>query len=490
MRCEVLLEPTEGEGIGLMSGTPDQASLKRRTHLRSADVVICGAGIAGISAAYHLSVRHGIKNVLLVDERPPLSLTSDKSTECYRNFWPGPGDAMVSLMNRSIDILEGLARESGNVFHLTRRGYVYVTAARDGVSRFKRAAKESSQLGAGPLRIHKGGQTMFPYIPSDENGFESQPQGIDLILDRAILRKHFPYLSETIVAMIHARRCGWFSVQQLGMYMVDRAREHGAKLISGRVEGVEIVGNRIETIRVRQDSHLSDISTSHLVIAAGPLLEEVGRMVGVEFPVFSELHLKMSFKDHLNIVPRDAPMLIWADPIRLPWSQEDRELLAESEETKPLLDELPSGVHTRPEGGAESDVVLGLWPYHTPPVQPLFPFPIDPRYPEMVLRGLATMVPGLKRYLDRLPKSFVDGGYYVKTRENRPLIGKLPVRGAYVIAALSGFGVMSACGAGELLAAHVTGGQLPHFATAFTLERYQDPDYQKLLTALAESGQL
>jgi len=52
----------------------------------SAEVVICGAGIAGISAAYHLSVRHGIENILLVDEGAPLSLTSDKSTEFYRNF--------------------------------------------------------------------------------------------------------------------------------------------------------------------------------------------------------------------------------------------------------------------------------------------------------------------------------------------------------------------------------------------------------------------
>jgi glycine/D-amino acid oxidase-like deaminating enzyme len=305
-----------------------------------------------------------------------------------------------------------------------------------------------------------------------------------------MIRRYFPYLSQNTVALIHARRCGWFSVQQLGMYMLDRAREHGAKLISGRVEAVEIAGNRVQTIRVRQNSHQSDISTPHFVVAAGPLLEGVGRMIGVEFPVFSELHLKMSLKDHLNIVPRYAPMLIWADPIRLPWSQEERELLAESEETKSLLNELPSGVHTRPEGGAESDVVLGLWAYHTPPVEPLFPFSIDPRYPEMVLRGLATMVPGLKRYLHRLPKSFVDGGYYTKTRENRPLIGKLPVGGAYVIAALSGFGVMTACGAGELLAAHVTGGPLPHYAPAFALERYQDPDYQKLLATLAESGQL
>jgi glycine/D-amino acid oxidase-like deaminating enzyme len=473
-----------------MSRKPDQATLKGQSNPRSADVVICGAGIAGISAAYHLSVQHGIKNVLLVDERPPLSLTSDKSTECYRNFWPGPGDAMVSLMNRSIDILERLALESGNAFHLSRRGYVYATAAPDGGLHFERAARESNQLGAGPLRIHKVGQTVPPYIPSDENGFESHPQGIDLILDPAVIRKHFPHLSGSTVAIIHARRCGWFSVQQLGMYMLDRAKEHGARLISGRVEGIEVTGHRIEAIRVRQNRHLSDISTSHFVIAAGPFLEEVGRMMGVEFPVFSELHLKMSFKDPLRIIPRDAPMLIWEDAVRLPWSQEERELLGESEETKPLLDELPSGVHTRPEGGAESDVVLGLWPYHTPQVKPSFPFPIDPRYPEMVLRGLATMIPGLKRYLDRLPKSFVDGGYYVKTRENRPLIGKLPVGGAYVIAALSGFGVMAACGAGELLSAHVTGGPLPHYAPAFAMERYQDPKYQELLTTLSESGQL
>jgi len=94
----------------------------------TAEVVICGAGIAGIAAAYHLAVRRGVTGVVLVDEGPPLSLTSDKSTECYRNWWPGPGDDMVALMNRSIDLLEELARESDNRFLLNRRGYLFVTA--------------------------------------------------------------------------------------------------------------------------------------------------------------------------------------------------------------------------------------------------------------------------------------------------------------------------------------------------------------------------
>ena len=77
------------------------------------DAFVCGAGIAGIAAAYALTQTE-LKRVIIVDPGPPLSLTSDKSTECYRNWWPGPGDAMVSLMNRSIDLMEGHAQDSGN----------------------------------------------------------------------------------------------------------------------------------------------------------------------------------------------------------------------------------------------------------------------------------------------------------------------------------------------------------------------------------------
>ncbi len=482
--------------MSLIPRTPNDNSvgkgdiMVRHPQRSTADIVICGAGIAGISAAYHLSVRYGIENVLLVDECAPLSLTSDKSTECYRNFWPGPGDAMVSLMNRSIDILENLAHESDNFFHLSRRGYVYATADPNRISHFKRVAEESSELGSGPLRYHTGQPGDPAYTPSHESGFEDQPTGIDLILDQKVIQNYFPYLSKNIVALIHARRCGWFSVQQLGMYMLERAKERGVRLLQARVEGVEVVGNKVQAIHIRSNSSLNTISTRNFVNAAGPFQKEVGQMVGVELPVFSELHVKMAFSDYLSVVPRNAPMLIWTDPVCLPWSEEERMMLADFEETKRLLEKLPSGVHTRPEGGAHSNILLGLWAYDVGPVEPVFPFSIDPRYPEIVLRGLATMIPGLKAYVDRLPKSVVDGGYYTKTRENRPLIGRLPVEGAYVIGGLSGFGVMAACGAGELLAAHFTGSTLPHYARAFILERYEDPEYQKLLETWGESGQL
>ncbi len=100
------------------------------------------------------------------------------------------------------------------------------------------------------------------------------------------------------------------------------------------------------------------------------------------------------------------------------------------------------------------------------------------------------MVPGLAAYLDHAPKPDIDGGYYMKTPENRPLVGPLPVEGAYVIGGLSGYGLMAACGVGELLAAHVTGAQLPEYARAFCPDRYQDPAYRDLLEHSGSSWQL
>jgi len=80
--------------------------------------------------------------------------------------------------------------------------------------------------------------------------------------------------------------------------------------------------------------------------------------------------------------------------------------------------------------------------------------------------------------------------YYTKTRKNRPLVGPMGVDGAYVIGGLSGHGIMSACGAGELLAAHVTGEALPSYAPAFALSRYEDGEYMKQLEGWSENGQL
>jgi glycine/D-amino acid oxidase-like deaminating enzyme len=449
---------------------------------RTADVVICGAGITGVSAAHFLS-KSGIKNILLVDERPPLSLTSDRSTECYRNWWPDP--EMLALLNRSIDLMEGLAHESGNVFRMNRRGYLYVTGDESKIPELQAASARIASLSAGTMRVHSAESSS--YQPVSEEGFEAAPDGADLLLGSELIHWHFPYLTHDAVAALHARRAGWLSAQLLGMYLLQTARTRGVQFESGRVTSVDVENERVSGVRLSSGER---IDTPIFVNAAGPYLKEVGHLLGVDLPVHTELHLKSAIKDSLGVVSRDAPLLIWSDPQFLPWEAEEREALAEDESTRYLTEGFPSGVHVRPDGSGENQTILMLWEYQPKTMDPIWPPILNHQYPEIVLRGLAVMLPRMQEYFARMPRPQLDGGYYTKTKENRPLVGPMCVDGAYVIGAVSGYGIMSACGVGDLLATHITGSSLPSYAPAFALERYDDPGYQKKLENWGDSGQL
>ncbi len=382
---------------------------------------------------------------------------------------------------------ENWAGEGGNSSPPTRRGYLSRTADPGVIPAFERAAQEPSELGAGPLRVYRSQADDPEYIPAPTEGYKNLPTGADLFLSPDLIQKYFPYLPKTVIAALHARRAGWFSAQQLGMYMLDQARVHGVEFVNARVTGIDTSRGQINSVRL---SDGSTISTPRFVNAAGPFVKKVGKMLGVDIPVFTELHLKVAFRDPLGVVPREAPLLIWTDPQTLPWSEDERDFLAEEADTRWLLGEMPEGAHTRPEGGADSDIMLLLWEYHTKVMDPVVPPPLDDMYPEIALRGMTAMLPRFSEYFERIPQPMLDGGYYTKTQENRPLASPLPVEGAYLIGALSGYGLMSACGAGDLLAAHITGSGLPSYAPAFTLERYQDPQYQKLLKNWTSDGQL
>ena len=449
---------------------------------RTAGVVICGAGITGVSAAHFLS-KAGIKDILLLDERPPLSLTSDRSTECYRNWWP---DAeMLALMNRSIDLMEALADESGNVFRMNRRGYLYVTSSESSIEELETASHKISSLGAGPTRIHSS--SSLYYLPSPAEGFHDQPTGADLLIGNEIIRKYFPYLTERAVAALHVRRAGWLSAQQLGMYLLETARRRGVRFETARVTGVDMANGCVKGVRLSSGER---VDSPIFINAAGPYLKDVGKLLDLDLPVHTELHLKAAIKDPLGVVGREAPLLIWTDPQSLPWEDEEREALVKDDEARWLTESFPSGVHTRPEGRGESQTILMLWEYQTKVMEPVWPPKMDEQYPEVTLRGLSTMLPRMKEYFGRMPRPQLDGGYYTKTRENRPLVGPMGINGAYMIGAVSGYGIMSACGGGDLLAAHVTAGELPSYAAAFALSRYNNAEYTKNLENWGENGQL
>lgn len=439
----------------------------------AAQVVVIGAGIAGISAAYDLAVRRSVEGVVIVDPRPPLTLTSDKSTECYRNHWPN--QSMVALMNRSIDLLETVAEESGDAIGLNQRGYLFVTADAHRLQELEAGAEVSSSHGAGPVRHHH-----------EPGTFGTAPDGLDIFHGPQALVDAFPFITHEAVGALYVQRAGWLSAQQLGMWMVDRIRDRGGKLLVDEVAEIEVEQDQVRGVRLGSGA---TIRCDSAVNAAGPLSPGLAAMVGLDLPISSELHLKVAFHDHLEVIPRDAPMFIWSDRQTIPWDADEARALQDAGRAE-LVDEMPVFCHGRPEGGAGSPYVLALWEYHDDRRAPEWPIPEDPLYTEVVLRGLTTMVPGMSRYLDHLPRSTVDGGYYSKTPENRPLVGPAGPRGFHLMAGMSGFGVMVSAGAADLLGAHVTGESLPDYADAFLLDRYQDPGYLAAMGETTDTGQL
>jgi len=465
--------------------------MSQRPSAHTADAIIAGAGIAGIACAHALA-EAGLQ-VILVDPLPPLTLTSDKSTEAYRNWWPGPDDAMVRFMNRSIDRLETWADASGNRFLLNRRGYLYATTRAERTAAFLDEAARAEAQGAGRTRIYRSMADAVAYQPSMHTEWRDHPEGADLFLDPAAIRAHFPWMHPDITAVLHARRCGWMSGQQLGAWLLDEAKARGAQLVAGRITAVVQTGGRVESVSIETtDGRTEQWQTPVFVNAAGPYAKQVAALVDVELPLFSEAHYKIAIEDVHGVVPRDTGLVILDDVQRLDWTEAERHELAADDSTRWLTELLPAGIHFRPEGYGASRTVLMLWDYHGAHrfETPEFPLPEDPFYPEVVLRGMTRLVPGLAAYLERLPHAYVDGGYYTKTVENRPLIGPAGPSGSHVCAGFSGFGLMAAPAAAELLAAQITGSPVPDYAPAFRLTRYADPAYRARLADWGSTGQL
>lgn len=454
----------------------------------SADIVICGAGIAGIAAAYSLSAAHPNADVLLVDKLPPMSLTSVKSGELYRNWWPD--GTMARWIHRSIEMMEAHARASDNRFHVNRRGYAFVYTTDEGIEAARRSVEEFAALGIGEARLHDGSHA-HPYHPPAPDGFEGQPDGVDLLLDPDLIRQHFPFVTPEARAIVHARRCGWFSARQFGLYLLERAKARGVRELRAEVVGLERDAQGVSAVRVAGPDGPGRIETRAVVDAAGPFFGRVAALLDLDLPVHAILHRLVVMPDSAAVIPRGAPFTILVDGQTLDWSEEEVAHWKAEPGYQWLLDPFPGALHVRPEGPFDSQWIRLGWPYNAAPEAPQWQPTFSPEFPEVVLRGATRLAPGLARYVEALPGALAqDGGYYLKTKENLPLIGPTEVGGFYLLGALSGFGLMAACAAGDLLASWVAGGDLPADAPYFSLARYTDPSVAAALASKAPSGEL
>jgi glycine/D-amino acid oxidase-like deaminating enzyme len=433
------------------------------------EILIIGAGMAGLATAYYLAVQHKRTRLLIVDEGQPMALTSAQSGENYRNWWPHP--TMAAFTDHSTDLMEDIARRTGNRFHMTRRGYLLVT-------RDDKPEELLRQLHAGYgasasklIRLHEGASK--DYSPPLSADWQAAPDGVDVLLGRDLIQQNYPAFDKEIATALHIRRAGDISGQQLGQYMLETMRPLGAQFQQARVVGIAKADRFM--VDVIADGARQTIKADIIVNAAGPFAAHIAAMHGEELPILNVLQQKIAFVDRNRAVDRKMPFAIDLDGQTLAWSADEREALAASPELARLLEPMPGSIHCRPDGGDQGQWIKLGWAFNSEPTEPTREPELNPYFPEIVLRAASRLQPALAQYLGALPRDRVHyGGFYPMTKENWPLIGAARTSGVFLTTALSGYGTMSACAAGDLCARAVVGAPSPAFANVLSLARYEN----------------
>ncbi len=424
--------------------------------MRNARITICGAGIAGIATAYYLAVKYRQKNIILIDKNPPMSLTTSKSGENFRDYWPQA--YMTDLTRHSVDLMKALADDNDNAFAMRYSGYDFVS--------------ESI------------GREIFPAEHLEGSEYSDS---LSRMAGREQIQNTHDYLGTSIQQLVHIIQAGAIDVHALGYLLLSKAKQAGVQFVQATIENIEKLSNEYR-LSLSGNTDLMLLDSEKLVLTPGPFINEMAGMLGLTLNVESILQRKFIIPDVQNIIPRDMPFTIFADPQYLQWSDEEKSLIGESPEYAWLLDEFPAGLHIKPEGS--DNIKLG-WAYNRSAESPQWDNPDDFDFPNITLRGASRFIPALKAYVDKPPTPIVQfSGYYTRTPENLPLIGPMEIDGLFTVSALSGYGTMAACSAGELCADWMMNRKLPDYARYFDPKRYNDAALMNEINSIRDDGQL
>jgi glycine/D-amino acid oxidase-like deaminating enzyme len=257
----------------------------------------------------------------------------------------------------------------------------------------------------------------------ESNHATQQAEGVDaVLLTPHELAGRFPWLSIEGVALASLGLSGegWFDGYALLQRLRTQARDHGARLVTGDVVGIDLDGGRVVSVVLGDGS---TIVCGSLVNAAGPWAGAVAAMAGVSLPVEARRRSVFVFESQTPVV--DCPLVIDT-----------------------------SGAWFRPEGGA---FIAGIGPPREKDTADL-PLEVDGREFEARLwPALASRVPAF----DALRVTNAWAGYYeVNTFDHNAIIGPHPeISNLFFANGFSGHGIQHAPATGRAIAELVVHGR-------------------------------
>lgn len=237
----------------------------------SADVVIIGGGIVGLSIAFHLAaLRAG--TIAVVERLTLASGATARATGGIRQQFTT--EAQVRLSLESVRFYERFTELTGRPFPFRQIGYLFLLPDEQRLDSFRHAVDLQRRIG----------------VPSE------------LLTAEEVGRRWTALRAEGYAGATYCETDGVGPPADAAYGLSARSRELGVRIVEGvEVTGFERGGGRVQGVQTSGGR----IAAPAVVIAAGPWAAKVGRMAGVTLPVTAHprqvftLSPPPTFKDHL-----------------------------------------------------------------------------------------------------------------------------------------------------------------------------------------------
>src|ERR1051326_502032 len=220
----------------------------------TAEVVIVGGGIVGLSIAYHLA-RRGLKDVIVLEKESMVGAGSTgRCAGGFRHQFSTEINIKLSLL--SISKLQRFMEELDQPIDIHQDGYLFMLQNAEDVESFRQNVKLQSGFGI-PVEFLTPGEVRHAF-PDTE------------------------LTTDDIVGATYCENDGVSDPAGVTEGYRSNAQRFGVAIRTDEeAVGIKIDAKRVKGIRTTK----GDISTPTIVNAAGPYAAAIGEMAGVEIPV-------------------------------------------------------------------------------------------------------------------------------------------------------------------------------------------------------------
>ncbi len=223
-----------------------------------AEIVIIGGGISGVSIAYHLAAL-GQKNIVVIEKSFLASGATGRCGAGVRQQWGTKLNCLLAQASMQFFEKANQTLNYDGDIELKQEGYLIVTTTEEEKEDFKRNVILQNSL----------------QIPSV---FISPSEALKIV----------PHLCiDEIVGATYCPTDGHLNPFKMTDAFYQAAKKLGVEfLFHEEVKAIQVTNKNIEAVITTKQT----IETAIVVNAAGGYAREVGQMVGIDIPVYSENH--------------------------------------------------------------------------------------------------------------------------------------------------------------------------------------------------------